>query len=116
MVQPEGGALKHADGLLQSPLIYIVDPLETCHEEVASEPLVELLHGQVREQMIVGGGKDNFTDKILGEAYAEKIELRFLCNLVPPVLHPPPGTVDNVVVCLTRASKRWNGIFIMHAL
>jgi hypothetical protein len=53
--EPEGGTLKHADGLTRPPVILIADPLETCHEEVASKPLVELLHHQARVQMNVGG-------------------------------------------------------------
>ena len=53
-IEPEGGTLEHADGLLRPPAVSIVDPLETCHEEVASEPLVELLHRQARGLIPVG--------------------------------------------------------------
>jgi hypothetical protein len=71
--EPEGGALKHADGLMRPPLISIINPLETCHEEVASKPLVELLHRQARVQMNVGGGNDDLINKILGEGHSEEI-------------------------------------------
>ena len=59
LVEPERCTRKHADGPLRPPLVTIVDPLETCHEEVASKPLVELMHGQVGKQMNVGRGEDD---------------------------------------------------------
>ena len=65
--------------------------------------------------MHVGGRENNLTDEILGHAHAEDIQFGFLRNLVPPVMHPPPGTIDKVVVCPSRAI-RWRGIFIPHTL
>jgi hypothetical protein len=64
--------------------------------------------------MNVGGGEDDFMDKILQEAHLEEIQFGFPCNVIPPVLHSPPGTVDDVVVCPSRA-QCWSSIFIPHA-
>ncbi len=52
--------------------------------------------------MHIGGRENNLMDEILGHAHAEDIQFGFLRNLVPPVMHPPPGTIDKVVVCPSR--------------
>ena len=65
--------------------------------------------------MNVGGGEDDFGDKIVGETHAEEIQLGFLRYLVPMIVRPPPRTIDNAVVCPPRA-KCWDGILIPHAL
>jgi len=63
--------------------------------------------------MNVGGGENDFTDKIIKETHAEEIQFRFLCYLVPTIVRPPPRTVDDVVICPPRA-KGWNSVFILH--
>mgnify|MGYP000374113517 CR=1 FL=1 len=57
LVQPEGCTRKQAHGPLRPPLVTIVDPLETCHEEVASKINVELGEGEMITLYLFVGGR-----------------------------------------------------------